>query len=67
MVERKRERAVIVRLTDDERAMLQAIADYDGVSLSDWMRRSVRLAFRKTFGADAKPTKRKKGSAASRR
>lgn len=59
MAERKREKAVIVRLTDDERAMLQAVADDDGISVSDWFRRAVRQAFRKTFG-DAKPKPKRK-------
>jgi hypothetical protein len=34
--------------------MLEAVAENDGLSVSDWIRQSVRHAFRKTF-APAKP------------
>jgi uncharacterized protein (DUF1778 family) len=60
MVERKRTRNLNVRMLDDELAMLDAIAEREGISVSDWVRQTVRAAFRKAFGADAKPPKKRK-------
>jgi uncharacterized protein (DUF1778 family) len=60
MVERKRTKVLNVRMADEETAMLDALADRDGQSVSDWIRLVVRTAFRKAFGADAKPPKRPK-------
>jgi len=60
MAERKRTKALNVRMTDEETAMLDAVAERDGQSVSDWIRVTIRQAFRKAFGADAKPSKRKK-------
>jgi hypothetical protein len=60
MVERKRTKALNVRMTDDELSMLDAVAERDGISVSDWIRQVVRGAFRKAFGADAKPPKKPK-------
>jgi hypothetical protein len=46
-------------MTDDELAMLDAVAERDSISVSDWIRQAVRTAFRKAFGADAKPPRKK--------
>lgn len=34
--------------------MLAAVAERDGQSASDWIRLTIRTAFRKAFGPDAK-------------
>jgi len=59
MAERKRTKHLNVRLTDEETRMLEALAQNDGLSISDWIRQSVRHAFRRTF-TPAKPTQPKK-------
>lgn len=56
MVERKRQRVLNVRLGDDEIEMITRLADYDGISVSDWVRQTIRRAFR-----DVKPRRRKAG------
>lgn len=55
MGERTREKAVTIRMTEDEAEMLKAVAEHVGLSQSD----VVRLAVRREF-AKLKPTKRKK-------
>jgi hypothetical protein len=60
MLERKRTRVLNVRMTDEETAMLDAVAERDGQSVSDWIRLVVRTAFRKAFGTDAKPPRKKR-------
>ncbi|HVU00388.1 MAG TPA: hypothetical protein VHE30_01500 [Polyangiaceae bacterium] len=60
MAERKRQKTLNVRMLDDELAMLDAVAERDGISVSDWIRQVVRGAFRKAFGADAKPPRKRK-------
>lgn len=42
MVERKRERLLTVRMNDAEMAMLDALAEDEGVSSSEWVRNVVR-------------------------
>jgi hypothetical protein len=39
-----------LRLTGDERRMLEAIAEYQGLSASDKIRQLIREAFVETFG-----------------
>jgi hypothetical protein len=60
MVARKRTKALNVRMLDEELAMLDAVAERDGISVSDWVRQAVRGAFRKAFGTQAKPSKRRR-------
>lgn len=60
MAERKRTKLLNVRMTEEETAMLVAVAERDGQNISDWIRLSVRQAFRKAFGTDAKPSKKRK-------
>jgi len=55
MVERKRERVLNVRLTDEETEMVAALAEQDGLNVSDWIRRTIRTSFRKAFSTPAKP------------
>lgn len=55
----EREASVTVRMSDDERAMLGALADDIGVSVSDVLRMLVRERYRARFG-DKKPPKPKK-------
>jgi predicted HicB family RNase H-like nuclease len=60
MVDRKRSRNLNVRLLDEEVRMLEAIAENDGLSVSDWIRQSIRAAFRRTFAPTVKPKPRRK-------
>ena len=52
----QRDQLFNVRLTSDERAMLTALAERDGVTASDWVRLTVRRAYAEAFGD--KPPKR---------
>lgn len=47
-----RNRRVTLRLTEEEYQMLRAVAEHDGLTLSDW----IRLAFRKAYRAVPKRT-----------
>jgi hypothetical protein len=58
MKEGKRERMLNVRLDDDEVRMLAALAEHDGLGISDWIRRTIRTAFRKEFPGVEKPQKK---------
>jgi len=60
MVERKRERVLNVRLAEDETRMVAALAELDGLNISDWVRRTIRVAFRKAFPEPVQPSKQKK-------
>ena len=60
MAERKRERVLNVRLTDDEVRMLSAIAELDGLNQSDWVRRTIRTTFRKVFPASVQQSAKPK-------
>jgi uncharacterized protein (DUF1778 family) len=55
MVERMRTRTLQVRVTDDEHRMIQALAEHQGISISDVVRLYIRRAF-----ADAFPPKKTK-------
>lgn len=48
-----------IRVTDEERAMLRAVADDRGLSAADVVRMFIRDAYREKFG-DKKPPKPKK-------
>ena len=50
MSARLRKSVVTVRMTDEERAQLQELADEDGLSVSDVLRVFVRREHRKMFG-----------------
>ncbi|HEX7668382.1 MAG TPA: hypothetical protein VF395_02305 [Polyangiaceae bacterium] len=61
MTERKRERVLNVRLTEEETTMVAALAEQDGLNVSDWVRRTIRTTFRKAFpGSAQSPTKPKR-------
>jgi uncharacterized protein (DUF1778 family) len=49
MVERVRTKAINVRVTDDEDRMLKALAEHQGLSISDVVRQYIRRAFAETF------------------
>lgn len=49
-----------VRLSEDERAWLEALAVDEGLSASDILRTLLRRAYRDRFGDVAKPKARKK-------
>lgn len=55
MVERTR--VITIRASEDEVAMLHALAEHDGVSSSDLIRLFIRRAYSEKF-ADKKPRKR---------
>jgi uncharacterized protein (DUF1778 family) len=56
MVERTRTRALNIRVTDDEDRMVKALAEHQGMSISDVIRQYIRRAFAETF--PPKKTKR---------
>jgi predicted DNA-binding protein len=49
MVERTRERAVTIRVTDEEAEMLWALAKSQGLTASDILRQYIRKAHAKAF------------------
>lgn len=55
----ERDTSITVRMTDEERTMLHALASEIGVSISDVVRMQIREGYRAKFG-DKKPTKPKK-------
>ena len=57
MPERKRARVLNVRLAEEETTMLAALAEQDGLSVSDWVRRAIRTSFRRAFPIVQPPTK----------
>jgi len=59
MAERKRERVLNVRLADEETEMVAALAELDGLNVSDWIRRTIRTSFRKSFQPSKQKTKKK--------
>jgi hypothetical protein len=48
-----------VRMADDERRMLEALAEQEGVTASDWVRITIRRSFTDRFGG--RRPKKKKG------
>lgn len=56
VVERKRDRALTVRMLEAEVGMLAELADRDGVSVSEWIRNTIRKEHVLAFSA--KPSKR---------
>ena len=55
-----RDKKLTVRASDDEIAMMQALADADGVSSSDVVRQFIRREYRaRGLGDATKPTKAK--------
>lgn len=59
MADRRRKRVLNVRIDDAEAAMLDALADRDGITVSDWVRLAVRRAYRDAFG-EGKPRRKKR-------
>jgi hypothetical protein len=49
MVERQREKTWNVRVTEQENEMLQALAEHQGLSVSDVLRQLVRRAYAQAF------------------
>jgi uncharacterized protein (DUF1778 family) len=47
----ERDRRMTIRLSEEELAMLQALADADGVTVSDYVRLAGRHAYAERFGA----------------
>jgi len=56
---RKRGRVLNVRLTEEETTMVAALAEQDGLNVSDWVRRTIRTSFRKAFPPVQPSVKRK--------
>ena len=42
---------LVIRVSEDERAMLAALAEREGISSSDFVRLYIRRAYREAFGA----------------
>jgi uncharacterized protein (DUF1778 family) len=57
---REREEILSIRLNADEKRMVQALADIDGLSLSDVARLSLRRAHAERFGIQAASRKKEK-------
>ena len=55
----RRNRRLSMLISEDERAMLQQVADADGLTPSDYIRQHIRRAHAERFGA-AKAKKRKR-------
>ena len=55
----KREKRVQMLFSDEEWAMLQELADRDGVTASDWVRIRVREGHRAEFG-ESRPKRPRK-------
>ena len=55
----KREKRVQMLFSEEEWAMLQELADRDGVTASDWVRTRVREGHRTLFG-ESRPKKAKR-------
>ena len=49
MVDRQRERALNVRISEDEERMLKALSSHHGLSVSDIVRQAIRRAFAEAF------------------
>lgn len=59
-----RGRRLSIRIADEERVMLEALADRDGISASDFVRMFIRRAYAEAFGD--KPPKVKGSTRAKR-
>lgn len=46
----KRDVSVMVRMTDDERSMLAAVAERRGLTRADIVRQCIRACYREEFG-----------------
>lgn len=57
MVDRPKQ--FLMRLTEEESAMLRSLAERDGLTASDYLRMFIRRSYAETFG-EKKPTKTKK-------
>lgn len=60
MVTRTRTELFTIRMTADELAMVQRLAEADGISASDLVRQFVRRSFAERFGAEKPRPKRKR-------
>lgn len=60
MVERKRERLLNVRMLDAETDMLARLADREGLSVSEWIRNTIRVQYALAFGQRSAKRKPKK-------
>jgi len=54
----QRTNAVQVYVSDEELAKLKALADAGDESMSQVVRRSIKVIYRQRFGEDAQPTKK---------
>ena len=60
MAPTQRDNMFHVRMSDDERRMLEAIAENEGLSASDKIRQLIRRDFIATFGEAPKPKPKRK-------
>ncbi len=59
MAPTQRDNMFHVRMSDDERTMLEALADRDGLSASDKVRQLVRREYAEAFGEAPRPKRPK--------
>jgi Mobilization protein NikA len=52
MAERKRDNAIMIRVSAEERAMLDALVQSTGLSQSDLLRQYIRRDYRAEFGRE---------------
>lgn len=58
MVPAARDKMITIRMSEEEVAMIHAVARHHGLSLSDVVRQFVRHAFREMFGEQKAKAKR---------
>jgi antitoxin component of RelBE/YafQ-DinJ toxin-antitoxin module len=56
----RRENIFQIRISEDERRMLQVIADEDGLTSSDVVRQFIRREWLRRYPVDLKPKSKKK-------
>lgn len=57
-MERKRDKQLNIRCTERELDMLAALAEADGLSVSDWVRQSIRKAYKRAFPSERSEERR---------
>ena len=60
MAPTQRDHMFHVRMSDDERRMLEALAEHEGLTASDKIRQLIRREFITTFGETPKPKPKRK-------
>ena len=58
--DRRRQRLLNVRVNDEEKRMLEELADAEGLGMSDYVRNLIRAEYALTFGRKRAATKKRK-------